>query len=66
MKIIFPVIENRKWASILDERFGRAHAFILYDEETNNLSWAQISEQRILRIDHGIQTSVYLVVQTFV
>ena len=39
MKIIFSVRENKGKDSLLDDRFGRAAGFILYDEATDQWSW---------------------------
>lgn len=39
MKIIFSVRENRGADSLLDDRFGRAAGFVLFDDEKREWSW---------------------------
>ena len=53
MKIIFSS-QNRDWESLLDERFGRAIGFNLYDEESGILSWH--SNEDNLNAAHGAGT----------
>ena len=60
MKIIFSS-QNKNWDSNLDERFGRAKGFVLYDEETNKFSWH--SNQDNLNAAHGagIQSAQFVI-----
>ena len=50
MKIIFSA-KGKDWEAPLDPSFGRAEGFILFDEETNELSWHN-NEQNIMA-SHG-------------
>ncbi len=39
MKVLFSVRENRGADSLLDDRFGRAAGFMLFDDEHQEWSW---------------------------
>lgn len=39
MKVVFSVSENKGKDSLLDDRFGRAAGFAVYDEQKNEWSW---------------------------
>jgi len=39
LKIIFSASENKGKDSFLDDRFGRAAGFVVYEEETDQWSW---------------------------
>jgi len=39
MKVIFSVRENKSADSLLDERFGRAAGFMLFDDEAHEWLW---------------------------
>jgi predicted Fe-Mo cluster-binding NifX family protein len=53
MKIIFTA-ERNSWDSLLDNRFGRAMGFILYDENSGVISW--YSNEENLNAAHGAGT----------
>ena len=42
---------GKNWEDIVDERFGRASGFVLYDEENNLLSWYSNDEN--IDAEHG-------------
>jgi len=50
MKIIFSST-GKNWDDKVDEKFGRAKGFVLYDEETKMLKW--ISNDRNRNAEHG-------------
>ena len=60
MKIVF-TSENNSWGSSLDERFGRAKGFVIYDEETGDFSWH--SNENNLNAAHGagIQAAQFVI-----
>lgn len=50
MKIIFSST-GKNWEDKVDERFGRAKGFILYDEDIKRLSW--LSNDKNINAEHG-------------
>jgi predicted Fe-Mo cluster-binding NifX family protein len=50
MKIIIPST-GKSWEDKVDDRFGRARGFLLYDEDENKLSW--LSNERNMNAGHG-------------
>jgi predicted Fe-Mo cluster-binding NifX family protein len=50
MKIIIPST-GKSWEDKVDERFGRARGFALYDEDENKLSW--LSNETNMNAGHG-------------
>ena len=50
MKILFSSTGNN-WDSTVDERFGRAKGYVLYDEDTNKLIW--FSNDENLNAEYG-------------
>ena len=52
-KIIFSA-KGEGWDAQLDERFGRARGFLLYNEESQTLTWH--SNQENLNAAHGAGT----------
>jgi predicted Fe-Mo cluster-binding NifX family protein len=50
MKILFSAT-GKNWEDSVDERFGRAKGFVLYDEGTNQLSW--LSNYENVDAEHG-------------
>jgi len=52
-KILF-TSTGKDWSDKLDERFGRAAGFVLYDEEENTLSWS--SNEENVNASHGAGT----------
>lgn len=53
MKILF-TSTGKDWSNKLDERFGRAAGFTLYDQEENTLSWH--SNEENVNAAHGAGT----------
>jgi len=51
MKIVFTT-KGDNWDSQMDDRFGRADFFILYDDENNNFEI--ISNSESLEKEHGV------------
>ena len=45
---------NKDWNALLDERFGRAAGFVLYNDEQDTLSWH--SNEENLNAAHGAGT----------
>ena len=52
-KVLFTT-SGKEWTSMLDERFGRAAGFVLYDQEKDTLSW--YSNEENLNASHGAGT----------
>jgi predicted Fe-Mo cluster-binding NifX family protein len=50
MKIIIPST-GKSWEDKVDDRFGRARGFLLYDEDKNKLSW--LSNETNMNAGHG-------------
>lgn len=50
MKILFSST-GKNWEDKVDERFGRASGFVLYDEEIDQLSW--YSNEENIDAEHG-------------
>lgn len=50
MKIIFSA-QGKDWDATIDPRFGRAAGFILYDEESDELTWH--SNAQNINASHG-------------
>lgn len=53
MKILFTAT-GKNWSDKLDERFGRAAGFVLYDQEKDTLSWH--SNEENVNAAHGAGT----------
>jgi predicted Fe-Mo cluster-binding NifX family protein len=53
MKILFSS-NGKTWDDLLDERFGRAAGFVLYDQEEDTLSYH--SNEENLKASHGAGT----------
>ena len=54
MKIVFTTT-GKNWESEIDTVFGRAHGFILYDEENDELTWYSNIENRKAGHGAGVQ-----------
>jgi predicted Fe-Mo cluster-binding NifX family protein len=50
MKIIFSST-GKNWEDNIDDKFGRAKGFVLYDEDNNKLSW--LSNDENMNAGHG-------------
>jgi predicted Fe-Mo cluster-binding NifX family protein len=50
MKIIIPST-GKSWEDKVDDRFGRARGFLLYDEDEDKLSW--LSNEINMNVGHG-------------
>ncbi len=50
MKILFSS-KGKTWEDTVDERFGRAMGFVLYDEVNDQLTWQ--SNDRNINAEHG-------------
>jgi predicted Fe-Mo cluster-binding NifX family protein len=50
MKIIFSST-GKNWEDNIDDRFGRAKGFVLYDEDNDKLSW--LSNDKNMNAGHG-------------
>jgi predicted Fe-Mo cluster-binding NifX family protein len=50
MKILFSST-GKNWDDEVDQRFGRASGFVLYDEETDKLNW--YSNEENINAQHG-------------
>ncbi|HKK68916.1 MAG TPA: NifB/NifX family molybdenum-iron cluster-binding protein [Bacteroidales bacterium] len=50
MKIVFPA-DKASWDAVLDERFGRAAGFVLYDEADDSLTFIENTEKNA---GHGV------------
>jgi predicted Fe-Mo cluster-binding NifX family protein len=62
MKIVFTT-SGQDWEAKLEERFGRASGFLVYDEEGNTLNWKSNEENKDAAHGAGIQAA-QKVVQT--
>ena len=62
MKILFSST-GKSWEDTVDERFGRAKGFVLYNEETDNLSWLSNDENADAEHGAGIKAA-QLVINT--
>lgn len=51
MKVLFSA-KNEGWNANMDDRFGRAEGFTLFDEETEKLTWH--SNQQNKQAEHGV------------
>jgi len=56
MKILFSA-KGKEWDSELDPRFGRAQGFLLYNTESNQLSWQSNEENKNAGHGAGIQAA---------
>ena len=50
MKILFSST-GKNWEDNVDERFGRAKGFVLFDEDTNQIKW--LSNDENVNAGHG-------------
>ncbi len=50
MRILFTA-HGKEWDSKVDQRFGRADGFLLFNEETNELSWHDNAQN--IHAEHG-------------
>jgi predicted Fe-Mo cluster-binding NifX family protein len=50
MKIVFPA-DKASWDAVLDERFGRATGFVVYDDADESLRFIENSEKNA---GHGV------------
>lgn len=56
MKILFSA-KGKDWDSELDPRFGRAQGFLLYDDQTDRLSWYDNEKNKNAAHGAGIQAA---------
>ncbi len=56
MKIIFSST-GKNWEDNIDDKFGRAKGFVLYDEDNNKLSWLSNDENMDAEHGAGIQAA---------
>lgn len=57
MKIGFAIQSNKGWDSVLSEKFGRAEAFIVYDEENDAFAFKSNEGNASAGHGAGIQAS---------
>lgn len=60
MKIVF-TSQSKNWDSALDERFGRAKGFVLFDEETKRISWHSNEDNLNAAHGAGIQAAQFVI-----
>ncbi|MBN2638012.1 MAG: NifB/NifX family molybdenum-iron cluster-binding protein [Bacteroidales bacterium] len=51
MKVLFSA-KSEGWNAPMDDRFGRAEGFTLYNEETDELTWHSNQENK--QAEHGV------------
>lgn len=56
MRIIFTA-ETDSWKSQIDQRFGRANGFFLYDQETKEIGWYPNNENQEAGHGAGVQAA---------